>query len=361
MANGGPTKAQLVAASVEIVLFGLISYFGIKWLAGVLDPTNKQKKAAKKQAEKIMKCLGIDPSVEMSDYEMSIAALLVDPLDVPISWRDIGGLSNIISEIKECVILPFKNKQLFQNSKLLSAPKGVLLYGPPGCGKTMIAKATAREAGCRFINLEVSSLTDKWYGESQKLASAVFSLALKLQPCIIFIDEVDSFLRSRNTHDHEATAMMKAQFMSLWDGLISAQSVDVIIMAATNRPHDVDRAILRRMPCRFHIDLPDKQQRTDILKIIIQNEKLCEDVELDALADITEGYSGSDIKEFCRVAALQRLRSQIRDIEDDNNSITSIVGGESGDMELQPIRMQDFTEAVIRMQENQVVLSTPNS
>ena len=98
---------------------------------------------------------------------------------------------------------------------------GILLTGPPGCGKTMIAKATAKEAGARFINVDVSSLTDKWYGESQKLAGAVFSLAKKIQPCIIFIDEIDSFLRVRETNDHEATAMMKAQFMQLWDGLNS--------------------------------------------------------------------------------------------------------------------------------------------
>lgn len=96
--------------------------------------------------------------------------------------------------------------------------KGVLLHGPPGCGKTLIAKATAREAGTNFINLDVSILTDKWYGESQKLASAVFSLAVKIQPCIIFIDEIDSLLRSRNALDHEATAMMK---VSAWDYLLN--------------------------------------------------------------------------------------------------------------------------------------------
>lgn len=99
-----------------------------------------------------------------------------------------------------------------------------------GVGKTLIAKATAKEAKTQFINLDLSILTDKWYGESQKLTAAVFSLAVKLQPCIIFIDEIDSFLRSRNQHDHEATAMMKAQFMSLWDGLITDPNCTVIVM-----------------------------------------------------------------------------------------------------------------------------------
>merc|ERR1712038_1201593 len=134
-------------------------------------------------------------------------------------WNHIGGLSSLIDNIKESVVLPFKHKKLFSSSSLLSAPKGILLYGPPGCGKTMIAKATAKETGCHFINLDTASLTDKWYGETNKLVTAVFSLAVKIQPCIIFIDEIDSFLRTRSSEDHEATAMMKAQFMSLWDGL----------------------------------------------------------------------------------------------------------------------------------------------
>jgi ATP-dependent 26S proteasome regulatory subunit len=101
----------------------------------------------------------------------------------------------VIEELRETVILPIKESDLFAHSKLTKAPRGVLLHGPPGCGKTMIAKATAKEAGARFINLDVSQITDKWYGESQKLATAVFTLAAKLSPCIIFIDEIDSLLR----------------------------------------------------------------------------------------------------------------------------------------------------------------------
>lgn len=137
-----------------------------------------------------------------------IASHLVNPYDITVSWNNIAGLSQVIDEIKETVIFPVQRKELFRNSVLTKPPKGifsikhvfivinftifigVLLHGPPGCGKTMIAKATAREAGMNFLYLDVSLLTDKWYGESQKLAGAVFSLAQKLQPCIIFIDEI---------------------------------------------------------------------------------------------------------------------------------------------------------------------------
>jgi ATPase family AAA domain-containing protein 1 len=118
----------------------------------------------------------------LSEYEMVIAAHLVVPDDITVSWKDIAGLDNVVEELKESVVLPVRHRNMFNNSSLYSAPKGVLLHGPPGCGKTLIAKATAKEAGMRFINLDVAMLTDKWYGESQKLASAVFTLALKIQP-----------------------------------------------------------------------------------------------------------------------------------------------------------------------------------
>uniref|UniRef100_A0A1A8EN66 Outer mitochondrial transmembrane helix translocase n=1 Tax=Nothobranchius korthausae TaxID=1143690 RepID=A0A1A8EN66_9TELE len=193
---------------------------------------------------------------------------------------------------------------------------GVLLYGPPGCGKTLIAKATAKEAEFRFINLQPSTLTDKWYGESQKLAAAVFSLAIKLQPSIIFIDEIDSFLRSRSSSDHEATAMMKAQFMSLWDGLDTDHHCQVIIMGATNRPQDLDSAILRRMPSRFHINQPIAKQREQILRLILENESVDSSVNLRDIAKETDGFSGSDLREMCRDAALLCVRDFVHNQSD---------------------------------------------
>ena len=127
---------------------------------------------------------------------------------------DIGGLEDIISSLRECVITPLLHPDLFRSSPaLLTTPKGVLLYGPPGCGKTMLAKALAKESGATFINIAASSLMDKWFGESNKLVAGLFSLARKTQPSIIFIDEIDSFLRGRSKNDHEIIGMMKAEFM----------------------------------------------------------------------------------------------------------------------------------------------------
>uniref|UniRef100_A0A2I3H2R6 Outer mitochondrial transmembrane helix translocase n=1 Tax=Nomascus leucogenys TaxID=61853 RepID=A0A2I3H2R6_NOMLE len=220
---------------------------------------------------------------------------------------------------------------------------GVLLYGPPGCGKTLIAKATAKEAGCRFINLQPSTLTDKWYGESQKLAAAVFSLAIKLQPSIIFIDEIDSFLRNRSSSDHEATAMMKAQFMSLWDGLDTDHSCQVIVMGATNRPQDLDSAIMRRMPTRFHINQPvGFKQREAILKLILKNENVDRHVDLLEVAQETDGFSGSDLKEMCRDAALLCVREYVNSTSEESHD----------EDEIRPVQQQDLHRAIEKMKKS---------
>nr|XP_042129466.1 outer mitochondrial transmembrane helix translocase isoform X4 [Peromyscus maniculatus bairdii] len=315
------SRNEVVGLIFRLTIFGAVTYFTIKWMVDAIDPTRKQKVEAQKQAEKLMKQIGVK-NVKLSEYEMSIAAHLVDPLNMHVTWSDIAGLDDVITDLKDTVILPIKKKHLFENSRLLQPPKGVLLYGPPGCGKTLIAKATAKEAGCRFINLQPSTLTDKWYGESQKLAAAVFSLAIKLQPSIIFIDEIDSFLRNRSSSDHEATAMMKAQFMSLWDGLDTDHSCQVIVMGATNRPQDLDSAIMRRMPTRFHINQPALKQREAILKLILKNENVDRHVDLLEVAQETDGFSGSDLKEMCRDAALLCVREYVNSTSEERKEST---------------------------------------
>ncbi|XP_010874952.1 ATPase family AAA domain-containing protein 1-A [Esox lucius] len=305
------SRNEVVGMIVRLTIFGAATYYGIKWVVEAMDPTHKQKIQAKKRAEQLMKQIGVE-GVKLNEYEMNIASHLVDPRSMRVSWRDIAGLDEVIYELQDTVILPFQKRHLLAGSKLFQPPKGVLLYGPPGCGKTLIAKATAKASGCQFINLQPSTLTDKWYGESQKLTAAVFSLAVKIQPCIIFIDEIDSFLRNRSSLDHEATAMMKAQFMSLWDGLETGASSQVMVMGATNRPQDLDSAILRRMPTTFHVGLPTTRQRAEILKLILAEENLSNAINLKEIAEKSEGSSGSDLRELCRDAAMYRVRDYVR-------------------------------------------------
>ncbi|XP_054161478.1 outer mitochondrial transmembrane helix translocase-like [Oppia nitens] len=366
MSDNSITRAELISIFIRAGILGICSYFAVKWMVNTLDPTRKQKREAQLRAERLLSRLGVkDLKTQLNEYELSIAAQLVDPQSIDVTWNDIAGLEDVIDDIKATVILPIRTPELFVRSELHQPPKGVLLHGPPGCGKTMIAKATAKEAGARFINLEVPALTDKWYGESQKLAAAVFTLALKLQPCIIFIDEIDSFLRSRETHDHEATAMMKAQFMILWDGLISAKHCQVIVMGATNRPQDVDKAILRRMPAMFQIQLPNKEKRRAIIDLVLEREDLNENVDLVTIADITEGFSGSDLKEMCRSSAMFRVKEF---------STQLLNNGSAGDCDereeftspdvissLRPMNMNDFLSAIQKMKESKVSLLTGHS
>lgn len=365
------SRLEVASLITRLVMLGAFSYFSLKFMMNALDPTKKQKKDAQKRAQILFDRLNLSNfKAKLNEYELVVASQLIDPQSIDISWNSIGGLDNIIDDIKSEVILPMRMPYIFANSPNHKPPTGVLLHGPPGCGKTMLAKATAREAGARFINLEVAMLTDKWYGESQKLAKAVFTLAKKIQPCIIFIDEIDSFLRSRDSHDHEATAMVKAQFMTLWDGLETDNDCQVIIMGATNRPRDVDRAILRRMPAMYSIGLPNANKRKEILSAMIEPGFLHESVELDRIAELTEDFSGSDLRELYRAAAMIRVKEYakyhpelfgfMKDASSSSSTTSStenyslINGGNGGsdNNQLRQIRMDDFVSVIHKMVES---------
>ncbi|KAK0511228.1 hypothetical protein JMJ35_005801 [Cladonia borealis] len=254
----------------------------------------------------------------LNQYEQMVAMDVVAPEDIPVAFDDIGGLGDIIEELRESVIYPLTMPQLYSHtSSLLSAPSGVLLYGPPGCGKTMLAKALAHESGATFINLHISTLTEKWYGDSNKLVNAVFSLARKLEPSIVFIDEIDAVLGTRRSGEHEASGMVKAEFMTHWDGLTSANTAGepqrILVLGATNRIQDIDEAILRRMPKKFSVSLPSAPQRLRILGLILKDTRVDKDkFDLEYLVRVTAGMSGSDIKEACRDAAMVPVKEYIR-------------------------------------------------
>ncbi|KAI1116829.1 P-loop containing nucleoside triphosphate hydrolase protein [Nemania sp. NC0429] len=286
------------------------------------------------------------PRVEdlaLNEYENMVALEVVAPEDISVGFDDIGGLEDIIEEVKESVIYPLTMPHLYSHAApLLSAPSGVLLYGPPGCGKTMLAKAVAHESGASFINLHISTLTEKWYGDSNKLVRAVFSLARKLQPTIIFIDEIDAVLGTRRSGEHEASGMVKAEFMTLWDGLTSANTrglpARIVVLGATNRIHDIDEAILRRMPKKFPVSLPDKTQRLRILQLLLKDTKTePNNFNMEYIARVTAGMSGSDIKEACRDAAMAPVREYIREHRATGSSMSSV-----DPTKMRGIRTEDF-------------------
>ncbi|CAG8480350.1 12292_t:CDS:10 [Ambispora gerdemannii] len=335
-----PTNTKkYVADAVLFAISQVALYFAVKFIIGSLDPMKDKKKEAKAKSNEVLGKLGIK-AMKLNEYEEIILSEVIFADDISVNFKQIGGLDPIIQSLRESVIYPLSYPQLFKSqSGLLGVPKGVLLYGAPGCGKTMLAKALARESGATFINLHVSTLTDKWFGESNKLVSAVFSVAKKLQPCIIFIDEIDAFLRERRSSDHEVTGMMKAEFMSLWDGLTTDEDTRIIILGATNRPNDIDFAILRRMPKRFAIRLPNEEQRKNILEIMLSDQNLEPDFDIDQLVARTASYSGSDLKEACRNAAMIPIREYMRNHSTPEGELTDI---DPKDMNIRPLQFSDF-------------------
>ncbi|KAI9003906.1 AAA-domain-containing protein [Hyaloraphidium curvatum] len=332
-----PTTRKITMDVLLLVASQVALYYGVKWILSNMDPSRKKKESAKQQSGAVFKRLGVK-ALDLNEYEEIIAAEVIHPDDIHVSFKDIGGLEDTIQDLRESVIFPLLQPQLFKRSSLLAAPKGVLLYGPPGTGKTMLAKALSKESGATFINLHVSTLTEKWFGESQKLVHAVFSLAKKLEPAIVFIDEIDSFLRERRSSDHEAMSMMKAEWMALWDGMSTGENMRVLILGATNRPNDLDAAIIRRMPKRYAISMPDGESRRKVLLLLLRGIPLDEGFDMDLLVRKTNGLSGSDLKELCRNAAMNPVREYFRK-EIGSGDIKDVV---ADSIRIRPLTMDDF-------------------
>ncbi|XP_031115774.1 ATPase family AAA domain-containing protein 1 [Ipomoea triloba] len=312
MKGGGSSETkflqELVLYAASAALSCLVLFVGLRQL----DPNREAAKKALQHKKEIAKRLG-RPLIQTNPYEDVIACDVINPDHIDVEFNSIGGLESIKQALYELVILPLRRPELFSHGKLLGPQKGVLLYGPPGTGKTMLAKAIAKESGAVFINVKISNLMSKWFGDAQKLVSAVFSLAYKLQPAIIFIDEVDSFLGQRKTTDHEALTNMKTEFMALWDGFTTDQNARVMVLAATNRPSELDEAILRRLPQAFEIGIPDRRERVEILKVILRGEKVEESIDYDYIAGLCDGYTGSDLLDLCKKAAYFPIRELLND------------------------------------------------
>uniref|UniRef100_M8BSC1 Spastin n=1 Tax=Aegilops tauschii TaxID=37682 RepID=M8BSC1_AEGTA len=284
-----------------------------------------------------------------NEFEKRLLADVIPPNDIGVTFDDIGALENVKETLKELVMLPLQRPELFCKGQLTKPCKGILLFGPPGTGKTMLAKAVATEAGANFINISMSSITSKWFGEGEKYVKAVFSLASKISPSVIFIDEVDSMLgRRENPGEHEAMRKMKNEFMVNWDGLRTKDKERVLVLGATNRPFDLDEAVIRRFPRRLMVNLPDASNREKILKVILAKEELGQDTDLESLANMTDGYSGSDLKNLCVTAAHYPIREILEKEKKEKNVAKSEGRPEPalhGSEDVRPLSLDDFKSA----------------
>ncbi len=234
-------------------------------------------------------------------------------IEIPnVTWSDVGGLESVKQELIEVVEWPLKKPEKFVNIGI-EPPKGILIWGPPGCGKTLLAKAVATESEANFISVKGPELLSKWVGESEKAVREIFRKARTAAPAIIFFDEIDAIAPIRGGHlgDSNVSERVVSQLLTEMDGLESMK--DIIVLAATNRPELVDRALLRtgRFDIRVFVDAPTAEGRRQIFDIYTKNMRLNNDIDFDRLVAETEYYVGSDIKELCRQAGMQALREDV--------------------------------------------------
>jgi len=272
-----------------------------------------------------------DKSIVTKDLRDKILSEIVESKP-DVKFDDVVGLVEAKQILKEIIIIPNLRPDLFTG--LRSPPRGLLLFGPPGTGKTMIAKAVATECKCTFFSISASSLTSKYLGESEKLVRALFQLAYEMQPSVVFIDEIESILSKRKEDENDAMKRLKTEFLIQFDGVGSSEENRVLIIGATNRPFDLDPAVIRRLPKRVYVGpFNDEDKKGFIKKIITQNKCNISDEEFMKIAKMCNNYSNSDLKELCREAAYEPLR------ELNSSSLKKV-------SELRPITFDDFNKAI---------------
>ena len=256
--------------------------------------------------------------VTMDDFmrafrEITPTALREVEIEIPsVRWEDVGGLYDVKQELREAVEWPLKYPESFKRLGI-KPPKGILLYGPPGCGKTLLAKAVATESGANFVAVKGPEIFSKWVGESERAIREIFRKARQVAPCVVFLDEVDAIapMRGMSIGDSMVTERVVSQLLTEMSGIENLEGV--VVIGATNRPDILDPALLRpgRLDRLIYVPPPDFMSRLEILKIHTRNMPLAEDVDLEELARATEGYSGSDLEVLVREAGMMALREDI--------------------------------------------------
>ncbi|XP_072513854.1 spastin isoform X2 [Salminus brasiliensis] len=289
--------------------------------AGAIGRTGQQNKAAAGRSgggRGNVKAAGAPSSAPQRKRDMKnfknvdsrLASLILNEIvdsGSEVKFEDVAGQDLAKQALQEIVILPALRPELFTG---LRAPaRGLLLFGPPGNGKTMLAKAVAMESNATFFNISAASLTSKYVGEGEKLVRALFAVARELQPSIIFIDEIDSLLCERREGEHDASRRLKTEFLIQFDGVQSGGDDRVLVMGATNRPQELDEAVLRRFAKRIYVTLPTEETRLKLLKNLLgKHGNPLTQKELSQLARMTDGYSGSDLTSLAKDAALGPIR-----------------------------------------------------
>ena len=271
-------------------------------------------------------------------------------------YEDVGGLDEQIQRIREMIELPLRHTEVFDRLGI-EPPKGILLHGPPGTGKTLIAKAVANETFATFISLSGAEIHGKYYGESEARLREIFNKAEQNKPCIIFIDEIDAIAPKREEVTGEVEKRVVSQLLALMDGL--EPRGQIVVIGATNRPNTLDPALRRggRFDREIEIGIPDRDGRFEILQIHTRGMPLTHDVDLRKLANLTHGFTGADITELCKEAAMKALRRVLPEIDFEVDFIAAEV------LNKLVVAMEDFLDALRFVDPSalrEVLIETPN-
>ena len=261
---------------------------------------SKKKKVANKEGGG-----GGDDNDEDAKLKQQLEGTLITEMP-NVSWDDVAGLEKAKQALKEAVILPIQYPQLFEGKR--QPWKGILLYGPPGTGKSYLAKAAATETKGRFFSISAANIVSKYMGESERLIKALFELARKNKPAVIFIDEIDSVLSARSDGENDATRRLKTEFLIQMQG-VGKDDRGILVLGATNIPWGLDPAVRRRFQKKIYISLPESKARKLMVKLNLgETYNDLTDEQFGILGDLTEGYSGSDIYNLTQDAIYGPLR-----------------------------------------------------
>jgi vacuolar protein-sorting-associated protein 4 len=253
-----------------------------------------------------------------------------------VKMSDVAGLEDAKQAIHDAIVAPMKHPELFKG-KSRQPWRGILFYGPAGCGKTLIAKAVAAEVNATFFNVSAGNIVSKWLGESEKLVMNLFTLARRNQPAIVFMDELDSVGVSRSGDDVGGERRLKTQLLTELQGLASDLEDRVTVIGATNLPWELDFALRSRFEKKIHVPLPDKPARKKIFEIHMEDIEVAPDVDYQELADLSEGYSGRDISVVCREAAMEPIRDLQR---------IGRMDEEEEILDIRPVSREDLLQAI---------------
>lgn len=271
---------------------------------------------------------------DMAEIEGTIDSLIVSEKP-DTKWDDIGNLESAKTELKEAVILPFiKDKPSFVKST-----KTILLYGPPGTGKTLLAKASSNTLNATFFEAKASSLLSKYFGESGKLVNALFTKAKRVQPSVIFMDEIDSVVLNRDMQVNEATRRVIGQLLSEIDGFNTKKDESVVFIGATNKPWDLDDAMVSRFQRKVYVPLPDTHARKIIFQIHMRGADV-DGITFGDLAEMSERFSGRDIANICQEAISNMVREENKGIQDLTSAQVS-----NYKIKYRPLGKSDFEES----------------